>query len=598
MDWTLTTLIFTPLIGVLMILTLPREDHARIRLMALLTSLTTFGLAIVAAMQFNDAAMAAVGDGWADFHLLAKVDWIGGVTSTGLRLPVDISYHVAVDTISLWLVMLTAFLAPLAVLASYSGIRERVREYFVLLLILEVAMLGVFCARDLLLFFVFFEFTLIPLYFIIGIWGGPEKRRAANKFFIFTMAGSVLTFAGILYLTYFAYHHGYPYYSPDPKRWINPHNMATSPTFSTDLGWITHLGRTMQIPFQVQWWLFLAFAAGFAIKVPLFPVHTWLPLAHTEAPTAGSAILAGVLLKLGTYGFFRICIPVLPDASYYFAPSLAVLAVIGIIYGALCAWVQSDVKKLVAYSSVSHLGFCMLGMFSMKMAGATGSLMYMINHGLSTAALFFMVGMMYERYHTRDMNKLGGLARPMPWFAFFLIFFTVSSIGLPGLNGFVGEFLVLLGTAMSDRPRVSPDDLGPGPLGLGYAIPAALGIILGAVYMLWMCQRVLFGPRQEPPDTPDTRNSLAIDLTRRERAVLIPLAAACVILGVWPKPFIDTVQPAIAANVFHLYSGVAGEPLASNREPNSNGVAMTWVGSEPAAIVVADREQLAAGRTP
>jgi len=543
-DWTLTAMIFSPLIGVFMIFTLHRDDHARIRLMALLTGLTTFGLAVVAALQFRETANAALGDGWAVFHLDASLPWISSVARG-----VDIRYHVAIDGISLWLMLLTAFLMPLAILASFSAIRERVREYFVLLLGLEVAMLGVFCARDLLLFYVFFEFTLIPLYFIIGIWGGRDRRRAANKFFVFTLAGSVLTFAGVLYLAYFAYASARAEGVPGAM-------------FSLDIAHLTQFARSGRIPFDVQWWLFLAFAAGFAIKVPLFPVHTWLPLAHTEAPTAGSAILAGVLLKLGTYGFLRLCLPMFPDATYAFAPWMAVLAIIGVLYGALCAWVQVDVKKLVAYSSVSHLGFCMLGMFSLKLAGATGSVLYMVNHGLSTGALFLLIGMMYERYHTRNINEIGGLAKPMPWFAFYLVFFTLTSIALPGLNGFVSEFLVLLGVATSSAPRTSPDDLGVGPLGFAYVVPAALGIILGAVYMLWMCQRVLFGPRIEPPNTPDTRFGLKPDLTLRERFVLAPIAIVCVVLGVWPKPAIDSIQPAIASNIFQLYVTEDGVRLA------------------------------------
>ena len=409
-------------------------------------------------------------------------------------------------------------------------------------------MLGVFCSMDLLVFYVFFEFTLVPLYFIIGIWGGPERRRAANKFFIYTLAGSVLTFAGVLYVAYFAYTQTVAYGRADA-------------VFTLNMQYLIELGQSGKIPFNVQWWLFLAFAAGFAIKVPFFPLHTWLPLAHTEAPTAGSVILAGVLLKLGTYGFFRLCLPMLPGATIAFAPLMGTLAVVGIIYGALCAWVQSDVKKLVAYSSVSHLGFCMLGMFSLKMAGATGSVLYMINHGLSTGALFLVVGMLYERYHTREIDELGGLARPMPWLGFFLVFFTLSSIGLPGLNGFVGEFLVLLGTATSAAPRTSPDDLGPGPLGFAYAVPAAVGIILSALYMLWMCQRILFGPRKEPAGTPDLRHGLTVDLTLREKSLLAPIAVVCLALGVYPKPVIETLQPAIAENVFHIYDiPEVGEP--------------------------------------
>lgn len=533
-NWTLTTLIFSPLMGVVMVLTLHRDDHARIRLMALLASLTTLALAVIAALEFVASANQHSGNGWALYHLQAVQSWLD---PDG---PIDISYRVGVDSISLWLVLLTAFLVPLSVWASFSGIRERVREFFALLLVLETAMLGVFCSMDLLLFFAFFEFTLIPLFFMIGVWGGAERRRAAAKFFLFTVAGSVLTFGGVLYVAYSVYTTSLAYGVADVK-------------FTMGIRELIAAGRAGRIPVDVQWWLFAAFAAGFAVKVPLFPLHTWLPLAHTEAPTAGSALLAGVLLKLGTYGFVRICVAMLPDATYAFAPFMAMLAIVGILYGAFCAWAQTDVKKLVAYSSVSHLGFCMLGLFSLKLSGATGSVLYMVNHGLSTAALFLIVGMVYERYHTRDMDKIGGLAGPMPWMAFFLVFFTLASIGLPGLNGFVGEFLVLLGTAYSDQPRTSPDDLGVGPLGFAYAVPAALGIIFGAVYMLSMCGKLLFGPRREPPHTPDTSNGLAPDLTRRERAILFPLAAACLLIGVYPKPLIDSLHPAISVNVFQLY---------------------------------------------
>jgi len=564
-NWALTSVIFSPLIGVLLILFSHRDDHRGIRMMALLTSLATLALAAFATLDYRIGALAVTpGDGWSQYHLQAGVLWLGGPD-----MPVNIRYHVGVDGISLCLLLLTAFLTPLTIWASFTAIKDRVREYYVLLLLLEVAMLGVFCAMDLLLFYVFFEFTLLPLYFIIGIWGGPEKRRAANKFFLYTIAGSVLTFAGVLYVAYFAY-------SEVAAYGVEKH-------FSLNINYLISLGQEGKIPFNVQWWLFVAFAAGFAIKVPFFPLHTWLPLAHTEAPTAGSAILAGVLLKLGTYGFFRICLPMLPGATYALAPFMATLAVIGIIYGALCAWVQSDVKKLVAYSSVSHLGFCMLGMFSMKMAGATGSVLYMINHGLSTGALFLVVGMLYERYHTRDVNSIGGLARPMPWLAFFLVFFTLSSIGLPGLNGFVSEFLVLLGTAYSDAPKLSPDDLGTGPLGFAYAVPAAVGIILGAVYMLWMCQRVLFGPLKEPANTPDLRGGLTRDLTLRERSLLAPIAVACLFLGVYPKPVIDTLQPAIGRNVLNLYDTTQVGSLA---------VELTDAGTQATdQVVKLDREE-------
>lgn len=550
-SWILTLVIFAPLVGVVLLSLVDGKQRRLIRSIALGISFSTLVLAIVAAMQFHEAAAVP---GWSGaYHLESSVTWIGEDHADSL---IDIRYHVGVDGVSIWLVLLTAFITPLAIWGSFSSIQNRVREYYILMLLLEVGMLGVFCAMDLLLFYVCFEFTLVPLYFIIGIWGGPERRRAANKFFIYTLAGSVLTFAGVLYIAYYAYANG-------------------AETFLTlDIQVLTRMGQAGLIPFDVQWWLFLAFAAGFAIKVPFFPFHTWLPLVHTEAPTAGSVILAGVLLKLGTYGFFRLSLPMLPDATAAFAPFMATLAIIGIIYGALCAWVQTDVKKLIAYSSVSHLGFCMLGLFSLKMAGVTGAVLYMINHGLSTGALFLIIGMIYERYHTREMSEIGGLARPMPWMAFFLVFFTLSSIGLPGLNGFVSEFLVLLGTATS---ATTSDGLPAGPLGFGYAIPAALGIILGAIYMLWMCQRVLFGPLVEPPHTPDTSHGLKRDLTAREMAVLVPIAAVCLVLGVWPKPVIQSMQPAIAANVFHQKERLLtldtfdAVPVSSNEAVNQRG---------------------------
>jgi NADH-quinone oxidoreductase subunit M len=518
--------IFSPLVGVALLLMPPRGGDAYLRRIALGGSLLTAALCAAALVAFLSVAPTGAG-----FVLEQNLPWLGGGAAG-----IDIGYRVGVDAISIWMIALTGFLSVLAVWSSFTAISHRVREYYALLLLLEVGMLGVFCARDLLLFYVFFEFTLIPLFFLIGIWGGPDRRRAANKFFIYTLSGSVLLLAGVLYLGYYAY------------------SAPGGGVFTMNLATLTQMGQQGLLPRDVQWWLFAAFAAGFAIKVPLFPVHTWLPLAHTEAPTAGSVILAGVLLKLGTYGFTRISLPMLPAAAFELAPFVAVLSIIGIIYAALAAWVQDDVKKLVAYSSVSHLGFCMLGLFSLKMAGVTGAVMYMINHGLSTGALFLVIGCIYERYHTRDINAIGGLARRMPWMAFFLVFFTLSSIGLPGLNGFIGEFLVLLGTATSATD--SPID-GVGPLGYAYAIPAAIGIILGAVYMLWMCQRVLFGPLKEPAHTPDLSRGLTTDLTRREIAILAPIAIVCIWLGVYPKPMLNTLEPAIAGNILQV---AAGEP--------------------------------------
>ena len=521
-SWILTLVAFSPLVGAALIMLLPRGRDGVVHRFALAWSLVTLLLTIAALVMFERG-----GVGEERYALMQHLTWVTGVDAE--TSDVDISYRVGVDAISMWLIVLTSFLTPLAIWSSFSSIRNRVREYYVLLLLLQVGMLGVFCSLDLLLFYVFFEFTLVPLFFLIGIWGGPERRRAAFKFFLFTLAGSVLTFAGIVYLAYAAW--------------------TVTGQLTLNIESLTSLGQSGGLPFDVQWWLFVAFAAGFAIKVPLFPVHTWLPLAHTEAPTAGSVILAGVLLKLGTYGFCRLSIPMLPDATIALAPFVAVLAIIGIIYAALAAWVQEDVKKLVAYSSVSHLGFCMLGLFSLKIAGVSGAVFYMINHGLSTGALFLVVGCMYERYHTRSIHKIGGLAKQMPWLAFFLVFFTLSSIGLPGLNGFVGEFLVLLGTATSATAGVEGR---AGPLGFAYVIPAATGIILGAVYMLWMCQRVLFGPLVEPPNTPDLSGGLTKDLTHREIGMLAPIALVCILLGVYPKPLLTSLEPAVAGNILRL----------------------------------------------
>ncbi len=531
-DHILTIVIFLPVIAAALLFTRSNWDAGLIRRFAFGASLLTLALAIVAAFMFFDAWSGDSG-----FRLVEKADWFSGGEDTGLK----IQYYVGLDGISLPLLLMTAFLTPLAVWGSFTGIQDRHREYYSLMLLLFGAMLGVFCARDLLLFYIFFEFTLIPLYFLIGVWGGPLREKAANMFFIYTLAGSMLTFAAVLYLGWLAF--------------------TATGVFTLEFDALYALAANGHIPAGVQWWLFLAFFAGFAIKVPLFPFHTWLPLAHTEAPTAGSVILAAVLLKLGTYGFMRLSMPIFPDAAMALGPLMGVLAVVGIIYGALAAWVQSDVKKLVAYSSVSHLGFCLLGMFSLKLAGLSGSLFYMINHGLSTGALFLVVGMIYERYHTREMDQIGGLGRKMPIMAFFLMVFTMSSIGLPGLNGYIGEFLVLLGTFTSAQVDTG---YGAGPLGIWYAIPAASGILLGAIYMLHMVKNVVFGPVKEPGHGFDSSTGLKQDLTGREIAILTPIAIVCLVLGVYPRLMTDVMEPSLDRGVLaHVYYAAdAEEPAA------------------------------------
>ncbi len=536
-SWILTLIILSPLVGAFLLLTPPWGDARSVRRSALAFSLVTFLLTVFAVVSFHRLGPQSSRDS-SEYVLTYFAPWIGDDVSD--EPTIDIGFRVGVDGISIWLLALTSFLFPLAIASSFTAIRERAREYYILLLLLQSGLLGVFCALDLLLFYVFFEFTLIPLFLLIAVWGGQDRRRAAIKFFLYTLAGSVLTFAGVVYLAYYSY--------------------ITQGYITLNIEELIRMGREGFLPYHVQWWLFVAFAAGFVIKVPLFPLHTWLPLAHTEAPTAGSVVLAAVLLKLGTYGFCRLSIPMLPDATRAWAPFIACLAIIGIIYAALAAWVQRDVKKLVAYSSVSHMGFCILGLFSLKVAGLNGGVLYMLNHGLSTGALFVLVGCIYERYHTRDIHEVGGLARAMPWLSFYLVFFTLSSIGLPGLNGFVGEFLVLLGTVTS--PGIS-DGRAAGPLGFAYAAPAAVGIILSAVYMLWVCQRLLFGPRLEPPHTPDTSAGLTVDLTRREIGILAPIALCCVFLGVYPKPVLDTVEIAVRQ---HVLLTRPAERTADNRQ--------------------------------
>lgn len=514
MDALLTNLlVFLPLVAAVIVWTLPARREASAGALSLWVSLITAAISIYLWVKLPAAGPSGlVGEVRADW--IAIGDYAGGQQVSGVK----VRYHLGMDAISGPLIALTGVLVPLSIACSFTSIRSRVREYYAWMLGLTSAMFGVFLARDLLLFYVFFEFTLVPLYFLIGIWGGSERRYAANKFFIYTFVGSVVTFAGILYLA------------------IRSAAIRGVGVIDFDLQTLSSLalGGQSGLAAMEQSLLFVAFFCGFAIKVPFFPLHTWLPLAHTEAPTAGSVLLAGVLLKLGTYGFLRFTLPVVPDGVIAWAGVTGVLAVAGIIYGALCSWVQRDVKKLVAYSSVSHLGFCMLGMFSLLPVGLSGSVLYMINHGISTGALFLMVGMIYERYHTRDMDQIGGLARRMPVAAFFLVLFVLSSVGLPGLNGFVSEFTVLL--AAFNATNV----LGP-----WYGSIGAAGILLGAIYLLYMTGKVLFGPLKEPPHTPDLSAGLTEDLTRREVAILLPLAALVVLLGAYPRLITDTLDPAL-----------------------------------------------------
>jgi NADH-quinone oxidoreductase subunit M len=406
-----------------------------------------------------------------------------------------------------------------AVLVSWQAIEHQVSLFFGMLLLLECGCLGVFAAGDLLLFYVFFEFTLIPLFFLIGIWGSEERRYAANKFFLYTLAGSLLTFLGLLTLVL----------------WHYSESGTGRVLFS--IADLLRFHQSQPMPAGLQWWVFLALFAGFAIKVPLFPLHTWLPLAHVQAPTAGSVILAGVLLKIGTYGFIRFNVPFLPTATAMLMPWLLVLSVAGIIYGALVALAQSDIKRLIAYSSVSHMGFCMLGLFALNVAATQGAVLQMVNHGISTGALFALVGMLYERYHTREIGGMGGLSRRLPILAFFMLLFTLSSIGLPGLNGFAGEILILLGAfqrAWAEGPAVMAVCLRT------VSVLAVFGVVLGAWYMLWLVQRVFFGPLREPASEHAVQ-----DLSWREIGALSPLAVLVFWIGLCPNYFLQPMAPAL-----------------------------------------------------
>src|SRR6267142_1806293 len=414
-----------------------------------------------------------------------------------------VSYHIGVDGISLLLVLLTTFLTPLALASAWVGIEDRVKEFVATMLVLETGMLGVFVSLDLFLFYVFWEAMLIPMYFIIGVWGGPNRIYAAVKFVLYTMVGSLLMLVAILALYY-------------------QYGAATG-RYTFDL---PVLAQYVMAPGRAQDLMFLAFGLAFAIKVPLFPFHTWLPDAHVEAPTAGSVILAGVLLKMGTYGFLRFCLPLFPDASLAFGPLVFTLAVIGVIYGAWVSTVQPDMKKLVAYSSVSHLGFVMLGIFTLNQQGLVGALIQMVNHGLSTGALFLMVGMIYERRHSRLIADFGGLWRVVPAFSAVFLVVVLSSLGLPGLNGFVGEFLILVGAFQRSPWR---------------AAVATSGIIFAAVYMLWMYQRVIFG------DVTHEANRGLRDLTTREWAVLVPVVTLIVWIGVYPAAFTGKTETTVEA---------------------------------------------------
>ncbi|HLG00457.1 MAG TPA: NADH-quinone oxidoreductase subunit M [Acidimicrobiia bacterium] len=518
----LSALIAVPMLGALVALALPAKRDDLQRAAAMIFSMATLGLAGYLLVEFQT--------GTAAFQFVEHKTWIRDF---------GISYTLGVDGISLFMIVLTALLFPVVLLAS-ANVRKNLKAYLFFMLMLEAGIIGVFMSLDLILFFVFWEITLVPMYFLIGGWGYDRRIYAAIKFFLYTMAGSALLLVGILSLAFL-------------------HDSATGTlTFN-----FVELANWDGLSGSTEKWLFLAFFAGFAVKVPLFPFHTWLPDAHTEAPTAGSVVLAGVLLKMGTYGFLRFSMTLFPEATRDLAPLLLVLATIGIIYGALMATVQPDIKRLIAYSSVAHLGFVVLGIFALTTQGLAGGVFTMIAHGLNTGVLFLLVGMIYERRHTRQIAELRGLWKVAPRLGGLFLVAAFASVGLPGLSGFVGEFLVLLGTFLTQRP---------------YAIISASGVILAAVYLLWAYQRVFTGE-------PEGENAAMADLNGREMVTVLPLVLLSLVIGVYPKPILERIEPSLKTTIEHI------EARTDYREPSAP-VLITESDDEPGAPPVVHDEEV------
>src|SRR5260221_12508597 len=503
----LSVVLFTPLVGALLLLFIPRENQQAHKTPGNIFGALGFVVSLPLLRWFKP--------GWGWFAFEESADWIPSIGA---------KYHLGIDGISLLLVMLTTFLGMIAILSSWSAIHLRTKEYYILLLLLQTGMLGVFVSLDFFLFYVFWEVMLVPMYFLIGVWGSDRRLYAAIKFFLYTLAGSVVMLLAILALYFYA-----PVASGATRTFDVPTLLAATQHFSD--------------PLQVL--LFRAFIVAFAIKVPMFPFHTWLPDAHTEAPTAGSVILAGVLLKMGTYGFIRFSLPLLPldpTARHKIVTIMLVVSVIGILYGALVCMMQKDIKKLIAYRSFSPLGFCTLGIFALTPHGLSGSVIQQLNHGLSTGALFLLIGVLYERRHTRLISEFGGLSTPMPNFAAIYMIATLSSLGLPLLNGFIGEFVILRGTY---------------EVNIKYVAWAVIGIVLGAAYLLWLYQRVMFGP------VTNAANEHLADLNAREYATLIPLIILCFWIGIYPKPLFRVLDRPVQLIVEHVNPGYYGTERAA-----------------------------------
>jgi NADH-quinone oxidoreductase subunit M len=495
----LSVILFTPLAGALLLLLFPRRHETAIRWAANMFGVAGFAVSLPLWFRYQTQ-----GDAW---QFVERGAWIPSIGA---------EYFLGVDGLSALLVLLTTLIGAIAILSSWSSITERVKEYYVFLLVLQTGMIGAFVSLDSLLFFLFWEVMLVPMYFLIGIWGGGRRLYSALKFFLFTLVGSVVMLLGIL--TIYFYGH------------------AVTGVYTFD---ITKF-QELSVPAGMQTWVFLAFFCGFAVKVPMFPLHTWLPDAHTDAPTAGSVVLAAVMLKMGAYGFLRFSIPVLPEATRQFVPMMAALAIVGIVYGALLALAQSDWKRLIAYSSVSHMGMAMLGMFALTPVGITGSIVHQLNHGISTAALFLLVGIAFERRRTLEISAYGGLSAVMPVFASVFLLMTLSSIGLPALNGFIGELLVLQGIFVVSRT---------------WAAIAAIGIVLGAAYMLWLYQRTMFGRLDNPA------NQALPDLNAREVVTFLPLVALAIWIGIYPTPVLRRLDASVGRIVMRVNS-VYGPAIA------------------------------------
>ncbi|MFQ5776507.1 MAG: NADH-quinone oxidoreductase subunit M [Terriglobia bacterium] len=511
----LNWVLFTPLLGAVVLLLIPGTQKHTLRVVANLFMLAGFLVSLPLVFWFDKGAPG--------FQFTVLKQWIPSL---------GVQFHLGLDGISLLLVMLTTALGLIAVLSSWAAIHDRVKEYYVMFLVLQTGMLGVFLSLDFFLFYVFWEVMLVPMYFIIGIWGHEHRLYAAIKFFLYTLLGSVLMLLGILALFFF--HAGlHESGAVCPAIGIAGHTAAEFYTFSVPV----YLELGPLLPAGWQFWLFWAFFVAFAIKVPMVPFHTWLPDAHVEAPTAGSVILAGVLLKMGTYGFMRFSLPLFPEASREAVPVVVALSIIAIIYGALVCMMQKDMKKLIAYSSVSHMGFITLGIFALNHQGLAGALLQQVNHGISTGALFLIVGLLYERRHTRQIAEFGGLSTPMPLFAALYLIISLASLGLPLLNGFIGEFWILLGAWQVNKL---------------WAVFAVLGIVLGAAYLLWLYQRVMFGEVTNPS------NKSLPDVNLRELATLVPLVLWCFWIGVYPKPYFAVMEKPIAT----LVERVGAQPSA------------------------------------